>query len=140
MPTNPPPNERYRQAWARMGRTERRRVLRAVNRVQALDDPAEAALAVVFAQRQRRLWTRWWWVLPIGGGLIALPAGLEAALANIALAAVFVGILAALFSWRAGRAVQINQEVVNAAQKSRRSGSPQKRTRGKKRTGGKPRK
>jgi hypothetical protein len=134
MSTNVPTDERYRKAWERMDRSDHRRILKAVNRVQALDDPAEAALAVVFARRQRRMWLRWWWVLPIIGALIALPVGLDAAIVNLVMGAVFVGIVGVVFSRRAGRAARVNQEVVDAARKNRRSGSPKKRAHGKKGT------
>jgi hypothetical protein len=127
MSTPDPAYERYVRVWTRMDRTDRRRVMRAVNRMQALPDPAEAALAVEFAKRQRRMWIRWWWVLPVLSGLLALPRGWEAGLVNAAFGAVFVGLLAAAFAWRAGRSRDLNQAVVDEARRSKRSGSPKKR-------------
>jgi hypothetical protein len=122
-----PAYERYLKTWARMDRADRRRVMRAVNRMQAMPNPAEAALAVEFAKRQRRMWIRWWWVLPVLSGLLASTRGWEAALINAAFGAVFVGLLAAAFAWRASRSLALNQAVVDEARRSRRSGSPKKR-------------
>lgn len=118
---------RYRKAWSRMDRGDRRRVMRAVNRMQALDDPAEAALAILYAQRQRRLWVRWWWVLPAVNGLVAAPRGWASVGINVAIGVVLVAVIASLFTWRAGRATQVNREVLEQTTRRRRSGSPQKR-------------
>lgn len=133
MPTDTPdPNAaRYRKAWARMDRSDRRRVMRAVNRMQALEEPAEAALAIRFAQRQRRMWVRWWWVLPLLNGAVAYPRGWTAVGVNVLIGALLVGIFAAAFAWRAGRSLQLNREVLEAAQRRRRSGSPKQRAAGK---------
>jgi hypothetical protein len=128
MSTDPSLQERYAKAWAKLDKADRRRILRASNRMQALEDPAEAALAVEFANRQRRLWRRWWWVLPVVGGLAALPGGWEMAVFNAIFGGVLVGFLAAAFTWRSGRSAKINQEVVDAASRNRRSGSPKKRS------------
>lgn len=122
-----PAYERYVRVWSRMDRADRRRVMRAVNRMHALSEPAEAALAVEFAKRQRRMWIRWWWVLPVLSGLLALPRGWEAGLVNAAFGAFFVGLLAAAFAWRAGKSMALNQAVVDEARRSRRSGSPKRR-------------
>jgi hypothetical protein len=128
MSTDPSLSERYAKAWAKLDRTDRRRILRASNRMQALEDPAEAALAVEFANRQRRMWKRWWWVLPVVGGLAALPGGWQVAVSNAIFGGVLVAFLAAAFTWRSGRAAKINQEVVDTATRNRRSGSPKKRS------------
>jgi hypothetical protein len=129
---------RHRRAWERYDRTDRRRVMRAVNRMQALDDPAEAALAVMFARRQRRMWTRFWWVYPIIPAIIAAPRGWEAVLANLVMGGVIVAVLAGAFTWRAKRSADLNLAVVEAAQARKRSGSP--RTRAAAPAAGKPRK
>jgi hypothetical protein len=127
--------ERYKKSWARMDRADRRRVMRAVNRMQPLEDPAEAALAVMFAQRQRRMWIRWWWVLPAVNGAIGWPGGWQMVLVNIVIGGVIVGVFVSLFVWRAGRSAKVNREVLETAQKRRRSGSPKKRATAPKRGG-----
>lgn len=125
--TSDPLIDRYRKAWVRFDRDDRRRVMRAVNRLEPLDNPAEAALAVVFARRQRRMWTRWWWIYPLIPAAIALPNGWWAVGANFIVGSVFVGVFAAVFGWRAKRAERMHMEVLETAQRRRRSGSPKGR-------------
>jgi hypothetical protein len=121
MATRRPSRPRDGGAWGRLSTADRRRILRAVNRMRALEDPREAAMAVEVAQRQRRMWRRWWWVIPLLGGLLALPGGVEVAATNAVVGGVLVGVLAAAFSWRAGRSAELNQAVVDAARKPRAS-------------------
>jgi hypothetical protein len=122
-----PSFERYAKAWKRYDRTDRRRIMRAVNRMQPLDDPAEAALGVLFARRQRRMWTRWSWIYPLIPAAIAIPRGWEAVLVNLLIGGVAMVLFASAFTWRAKRSERIQLEVIEAAQKRRRSGSPKKR-------------
>jgi hypothetical protein len=124
MTTAPDPLARHRKAWSRYSRADRRRIMRAVNRLEPLADPAEAALAVFFARRQRRMWTRFGWVYPLIPALVALPRGWQAVAVNAAVGAVLVVAIGAAFVWRARRSEQIQLEVVHAAQRRKRSGSP----------------
>lgn len=125
--------DRYRKAWARYERADRQRVVRAVNRMQPLDDPAEAALGIVFARRQQRMWMRWGWVYPLIPAAFAWNRGWEAVLANLAVGVVLMLLIAGLFVWRAKRSERIQREVIEAASRRRRSGSPKTRAKG---TGG----
>ncbi len=109
-------------AWSAMDRADRRRVLKSVNRMQALEDPAEAATAVWLANRQRRIWVRWWWVFPLLGGLTAAPRGAVAIAVNVGIGAVFIAGLAAAYAWRARKSMELNQAVVDGARGGRRSG------------------
>jgi hypothetical protein len=121
------PLERYEKAWKRYERKDRSRVMRAVNRMRPLEDPAEAALAIVFARRQRRMWTRWWWAYALLPALVGIPRGWEQVLISGAVGGLLAAGIAAAFAWRAGRSIEVNAEVVRAAQRKRRSGSPRKR-------------
>jgi hypothetical protein len=123
MPTSPADKARERalRAWAQMDRRDRRRVLKHVNRMQALEDPVEANIAIWLAERQRRIWVRWWWIFPLLGGLTAAPRGWTAVAINVGIGAVFIALLAAAYAWRARRSIEINRAVVD---KSRKGGRP----------------
>lgn len=133
--TDPDLLARYGRAWERYDKADRRRILRAVNRAQPLDDPAEAALAVVFAQRQRRLWRRWWFVIPTVGALFAFPLGLEAVVGNLVAGLALVGLLAVFFIWRANRALAANRAVVEEAVARKRARASKSKSRGGGRSG-----
>jgi hypothetical protein len=130
------PLTRYEKAWSRFDRTDRRRIMRAVNRMQPLEEPAEAALGYVFARRQRRMWTRWWWVYALLPAAVAIPQGWQQILVSGAVGGVLAGGIAAAFAWRARRSMDVQAEVVRAAQRKRRSGSPKRRSRAQGATGG----
>ncbi|MDQ3932133.1 MAG: hypothetical protein M3252_04760 [Actinomycetota bacterium] len=117
MPRKPaiPEGEARRTAWARLNSADRRRILRSVNRAQALADPHEAALAVGLAQNQQRFWRKGWIVGPVAAVLLFASSGWAALALNVAMAAVLFGLMAYLFYRRARRAEVANRQVVQAA-------------------------
>ncbi len=110
-----PEGEARRAAWARLTSAERRRIVRTVNRAQALSDPREAALAVGVAQNQQRFWRKGWVVGPLAAGLLFANQGWFAFSLNVAMATLLFGLMAYLFSRRARKAEALNREVVQAA-------------------------
>lgn len=124
---------------------DRRRIIRAVNRGQALEAPQDAAFAVGVARQQQRFWRRAWIFAPLIG-LLGLLQGtsLETRLLSLALnaasATLIIGAMGLYYRRRAGRAEAANLEVVQAA--SKRSGkggrsNPGRRSKGGRSRGGK---
>lgn len=105
-----PSDERYQEAWSALSFSDRRRIMRAVNRGDALEDPGEAALAVVTADRQERFWS-WIWLLGPFGALLFLLDDLVAFLVNAVLLTVVLGALSWWRLRRVRRARARNREV-----------------------------
>lgn len=114
-----PSDERYQEAWGALSFSDRRRIMRAVNRGDALEDPGEAALAVVTADRQERFWS-WIWLLGPLGALLFLLDDLLAFLVNAVLLTVVLGGLSWWRLRRVRRARARNRAVATGAR--RRSG------------------
>ncbi len=117
MPKKPaiPEGEARRAAWGRLTSADRRRIVRAVNRAQALRDPHEAALAVGVAQNQQRFWRKGWLVGPLAAILLFASSGWFALVLNVIVATLLFGLMAYLFYRRARRAEVANREAVRAA-------------------------
>jgi hypothetical protein len=113
-PHIPDPGE-YRAALRRVDKGARRRVLRAVNFGQRLEDPHEAALAVAAARWQRRFWRRMWVVGPLIAVLLRAGQGVQAMLADAFVATIVFVAMALVFLRQAHRAERSNQAVVDAA-------------------------
>jgi hypothetical protein len=116
----------YGAAWSAASFTDRRRITRAINRGEALEDGREAELAVMAARRQVGFW-RWGWLigpaitlLQIGGDLVVFGI-------SLAMSAVATGTLSWFFLRRARRAETVNIELAErsaakAAKRSKRTG------------------
>ena len=106
--------------------TDRRRIIRAVNRGQVVDDRKLAVIAVGVARRQQRFW-KWAWVLgPVIGMVQSFfpDVSIEAAAVNSLVA---TGLLLLLCIWwftRAKRAESLNLEKAGA-RRSEGSARPQ---------------
>jgi hypothetical protein len=103
----------FQRRWRELDVSGRRRIMRAVNRGVALDDRAEAALAVVLARRQRRFWRTCGLASPIVGIIVALLTGRTGTtpvllLANTVVASLGVGLLSLWWFRRAIRAEERN--------------------------------
>ena len=66
-----PDQDEFARLWSQLPTSDRRRILRAVNRGEMMERRKEAALAVVMARRQQRFW-RWAWLV---GPVLAIPLG-----------------------------------------------------------------
>jgi hypothetical protein len=117
MPPKPtiPEGPAYRAAWARLDRPARRRITRAVNRSQPLDDPSEAAIAVGFARAQQRFWRRGWLLGPAAAVILQATAGWQAIVVNAVIAAALFLLIGWFFIRRARLAETRNRAVVEAA-------------------------
>jgi hypothetical protein len=103
-------NERF----ALLGRAERRAILRAVNRGEAMPRRKDAALAIGVARRQQRFWSRAWLLGP-GIALVqvlATPINWLEGLFLAAWGALLLGLMAAWWWTRARRAELMNLRVV----------------------------
>lgn len=108
-----PDKDEFNRLWSQVAASDRRRILRAVNRGQLLDSRHEAALAVVMARRQRRFW-RFAWLL---GPVMAVPLanvlgieGLEQQVAYALLAAAVLLAMSVFYTRRARRAEELNAD------------------------------
>lgn len=88
--------------------TDRRAIVRAVNRGRAVEVRKHAPLAVHIANRQMRFW-KWSWIIGPAVGLLQIgQLGLAAALINALLASALLGAMSAFFYLRAQRSAQAN--------------------------------
>lgn len=109
--TVPDPTE-FRQRWQRLDRAGKKRVRRAVNRGQACERRAEAALAVVVGRQQKTAWLITWPVVAVLVALPQIPVGLAAVGLTLVVGAVVYAPVALWFHFRARRAVERNLAVV----------------------------
>ena len=119
-PQKIPEGQAYRDAWAALDRDARRRVRRAVNRGQALDNRAEARVAVALARSQRSFW-RWGWI--VGPGIVlafTIREEWPVVLANVGMVAVVVGAMSLYFNRRARRAEAANLAIVDRRKASKK--------------------
>jgi hypothetical protein len=110
-----PERSEYRQLLAQLDRPARGRVMRAANLARPAADPYEAALAAATAAAQRRFWRRWWLAGPVVATLLQVRQTLDVVLANLFMATVMFGGMAAFFVWWSGRAERVNRMVVEEA-------------------------
>lgn len=102
----PDPTEHRRQ-FGSLTVSERRSVIRAVNRGAAVEKRKHAPLAVVIAQRQMRLW-RYAWVLGGVVGFVAWSDGWQAVVVNALIGMLMFAIVGRYWFTRARRAEQAN--------------------------------
>lgn len=113
----------YGAAWSATPFADRRRITRAVNRGEVLDDGVEAQLAVMTSRRQVAFW-RWGWL--IGPAVTLLQAGSDLAVffATMAMTTAATGGLSWFFLRRARRAIVLNLPLAekSAARAAKKSG------------------
>ena len=107
---------RLNERFAMLDRAERRAIVRAVNRGDALPKRRDAELAVGVARRQQRFWTRAWLLGPAIAivQVLATPIGWMEGLLLGAWGAVLLGMMAAWWWTRARRAELRNLEVLGS--------------------------
>ena len=111
-----PDKAEHRRRFAALSFPDRRVIVRAVNRGQAVDKRKHAPLAVVIARRQKRLW-RWGWLAGPLIGLAQLGAGWEAAVTNGLLGTAALGLIARFWYLRADRAEAANLALADGRRK-----------------------
>lgn len=102
-----PDRDEYQRRWRALEFADRRRILRAVNRGEALTHRKEAALAVALARKQQRFWSRAWLFAPLLG-LFSYQQGVVAVALNAAVATLALGAAAWFWLRRARRAEATN--------------------------------
>lgn len=117
----PEPTEHRRQFGA-LTVSERRNVVRAVNRGVAVDKKKHAPLAVVIAQRQMRLW-RFAWILGGAVGLVAMREGWQAVAVNSLIGMAMFAIVGRYWFTRARRAERANLALMEGKGKGRAKSS-----------------
>lgn len=90
---------------------DRRRIVKAVNRGQQLDNPNDAAMAVMTARSQKRFWTYAWLLGPVSSLFVLLQdASFQTWLVNAVLITAIMGALSFFWYRRADRAESSNRE------------------------------
>jgi len=107
---------RLNERFAMLDRAERRAIVRAVNRGDAMPKRRDAELAVGVARRQQRFWTRAWLLGPAIAvvQVLATPIGWMEGLLLGAWGAVLLGMMAAWWWTRARRAELRNLEMLGS--------------------------
>jgi len=114
--------QRHREAWSAMTFRERRRIIKAVNRGQALPDAKDARLAVGVASNQMRFWRLAWLIGP-AGALFQLGQGWVQFAINAVVVTAVIGTLSLWFHRRAARARAANVEVATTGRRGTRKHS-----------------
>ena len=107
---------RLNERFSMLDRRERRAIVRAVNRGEAMAKKRDAELAVGVARRQQRFWTRAWLLGP-GIAVVQVlltPIGWMEGLLLGAWGAVLLGMMAAWWWTRARRAEMLNLGVLGS--------------------------
>ncbi len=112
----------HRTAWAALDFRDRRRILKAVNRGQAVEDRREARLAVGAARHQKRFWKKAWLLGPVLS-LFALTSGAAAYAVNAVFATSVLGLMALFWYRRADRAEHANEELAQGPKRAPRQRS-----------------
>jgi hypothetical protein len=102
-----PDREEHRRRFAALPFSERRGIIRAVNKGQLVEKRKHAPLAVVVARRQMRIW-RWGWIAGPVIGLMQLGISVEAAIINAIIGTLTLGAIARFWYMRAARAEAAN--------------------------------
>jgi hypothetical protein len=122
-----PTTEEHDKLWARLTYKQRRAILRAVNRGEALESRKDARIAVGAARQQQRYW-RWAWVFGPLAALLLFNRGMVQVVVNGALLGLVLGTLSFFRYRRAQKAEAANLERIGAG-----GGSPAKSRKAKKR-------
>ena len=104
-----PDRNEHRRRFAALDVSERRTILKAVNKGQPVDKRKHAPLAVGVARQQQRFW-RWAWVVGPLIGLVQLRAGWQAALVHGLVGTMVLATVCWFWVNRARRAEQTNLE------------------------------
>jgi hypothetical protein len=111
-----PDRDEHRRRFAALPFSERRAIMRAVNRGELVEKRKYAPLAVVLARRQLRIW-RWGWLAGPAMGLLQLGIGLEAVILNAIVGTLLFGGLARFWYVRAARAEAANLALAEGRKK-----------------------
>ena len=134
------PDKRENQRrFAELPNDQRRSLIKAVNRGQAVEARKHAPLAVGLAQRQQRFWKLSWLMGPALGVFQAVFVGIEVGLINGGIATLGLAGLSYWFWSRAHRAEVLNREIAEGRKAPNRpsaSGSKDRASAGKDRGAG----
>lgn len=100
--------DRFRRAWNDLPFADRRRISKAVNRGDVLDDERDAQLAVMTARRQERFWSWAWLIGPVVSFAQFAGRDWRLAVTGAGIAAVVTGLLSIWFLRKARRAQEVN--------------------------------
>lgn len=102
-----PSREEHRRRFGALETSQRRAIIKAVNKGRAVEKRKHAPLAVGVARQQQRFW-RWAWVVGPVIGLVQLRAGWQVALVNGMLGTLLLAGLCWFWIRRARRAEEAN--------------------------------
>jgi hypothetical protein len=111
-----PDKHEHRRRFAGLETSERRSIIRSVNKGQAVEARKHAPLAVGVARQQQRFWRLAWLVGPVIG-LVQLRGGWEVAVVNGVLGTLFLAMISWFWYRRAQRAEQANLDRMGAKRK-----------------------
>lgn len=103
--------ETYRTAWSALSFSERRQVLKAVNRGRPVPDRRDARFAIGAARTQQKFW-RWIWLIGPGVALAQVGRGVAVFVTNLLVATIVLGGMSWWFYTRAKRAEAVNLELL----------------------------
>jgi hypothetical protein len=109
--TRIPDKDEHRRKFAALPVSERRAIVKTVNRGRTVTRRKDAPLAVGVARQQQRFWRVAWLAGP-AIGLIGLRQGVEVAIANALMGTLLMGLIAGFYTMRARRSEIANREVV----------------------------
>ena len=106
-----PDQQEHRRRFAALSVSERRQIVKAVNRGRTVQRRKDAPLAVGVARQQQRFWRLAWLVGPLIG-LFGLRESVAVALANAFMGTMIMALIAFFYIMRARRSEALNREVV----------------------------
>lgn len=114
-----PSRDEHRRRFAALDTSQRRAIIKAVNKGRAVEQRKHAPLAVGVARQQQRFW-RWAWVVGPVIGLVQLRAGWQVALVNGLLGTLFLAGMSWFWVNRARRAEEANLQRAGKGGKTKR--------------------
>lgn len=118
-----PDKSEHRRRWAEVDLDTRRRVMKAVNGGKALENKADAKLAVGAARQQQRFWSRVWVLGPLSSLLFYRDGWMTVAV-NATVAALIMGLMATYWYLKAKRAERTNLEALGIRPEDAQAAEP----------------
>lgn len=118
MATIPTPDE-HRKLWSGLEFKQRRQILKAVGRGQAVQDRRVARIAVGTARQQQRYW-RWAWIWGLGPAILVIGQGLAVLVVYMVLGLLMMGALSWWRLQKARESERLNLELLSSKKKRKK--------------------
>jgi hypothetical protein len=116
--TIPTPDE-HRKLWSGLEFKQRRQILKAVGRGQAVQDRRVARIAVGTARQQQRYW-RWAWIWGLGPAILVIGQGLAVLVVYMVLGLLMMGALSWWRLQKARESERLNLELLSSKKKRKK--------------------